>query len=73
MNDRLNMPLSIGDKVIVLHGYFHHVLGTIVKFTPKRVTVDVPPYGIGSYSSSNLILYTVQHDHNRVTYPELFL
>jgi hypothetical protein len=72
MNDRLNMPLSVGDKVIALHGY-HHVLGTIVKFTPKRVTVDVPPYGAGSYSSSNLILYTVQHDHNRVTYPELFL
>jgi hypothetical protein len=72
MNDRLNMPLSIGDKVIVLHDY-HAVLGTIVKFTPKRVSVDVPPYGIGSYSCTNLILYTVQHDHNRIAYPEVFL
>jgi hypothetical protein len=72
MNDRLNMPLSIGDKVIVLHDY-QSVLGTIVKFTPKRVSVDLPPYAVGSYSSSNLILYTAQHDHNRVTYPELFL
>jgi hypothetical protein len=73
MNDRLNMPLSVGDKVIALNAYYQAVLGTIVKFTPKRVTVDVPPYGAGSYSSSNLILYTTQHDHNRVTYPELFL
>jgi hypothetical protein len=72
MNDRLKMPLSVGDKVIVLHDY-SHVLGTIVKFTPKRVTVDVPPYGIGNFSSSNLILYTTQHDHNRVAYPEVFL
>jgi hypothetical protein len=37
------------------------------------VSVDVPPYGIGSYSCTNLILYTVQHDHNRVAYPEVFL
>jgi hypothetical protein len=72
MNDRLNMPLSVGDKVIVLHDY-SHVLGTIVKFTSKRVSVDVPPYGIGNFSSSNLILYTTQYDHNRVAYPEIFL
>lgn len=72
MNDRLKMPLSIGDKVIVLHDY-HSVLGTIVKFTPKRVSVDLPPYGVSSYRSSNLILYTAQHDHNRVAYPEVFL
>jgi len=70
MNDRLNMPLSVGDKVIALHDY-SHVLGTIVKFTPKRVTVDVPPYGAGSYSCTNLILYTPQEDRNRITHPEL--
>ena len=64
MNDRLGIPLSIGDKVIVLHDYYA-VLGTIVKFTAKRVSVDLPPYGIGIYSCTNLILYTTQHDHNR--------
>ena len=72
MNDRFNIPLKVGDTVITLTDY-HYVLGTVVKFTPKKVAVNIPAYGTSNYNSYNLVLFNTQHEFNQVNYPEALL
>ena len=76
--DALGQPIQIGDLVVLSEsGTAYLSKGTVVKFTPKNVTVNRNYVGsqftgIVTKPPKTMVVVTKQHEHATTTWPELF-